>query len=64
MNPKDRLEQVGPQIGAALAQEFQKAINDHSASSDTIRFRCGLEAMSAMLDFFKRQCAEIELPRK
>lgn len=64
MNPKDRLEDVGPQIGAALIQEFQKAINEHSASSDTVRFQCGLQAMSAMLEFFKSQCAEIDLPRK
>jgi hypothetical protein len=64
MNPKDRLEKVGPQIGAALVQEFQKAIDEHSASSDAIRFQCGLQAMSAMLEFFKSQSAGIDLPRK
>ena len=64
MNSKDRLEGVGPHIGAALAKEFQKAIDEHSASTDAVRFQCGLQAMSAMLEFFKSRCAEIDLPRK
>jgi hypothetical protein len=59
----DKLEEVGAQIGASLVKEFQKAINEHSASSDAVRAQCGLEAMSAMLEFFKRQFADIGQPR-
>jgi hypothetical protein len=53
-----QLEQIGAQIGAHLVQEFQKAISEHSASSDAMRIECGLAAMSAMLEFVKLQVAE------
>jgi hypothetical protein len=64
MNSKPQLGEMGAQIGIALVNESQKAIDEHSASSDAMRTQCGLEAMSAMLEFFKRQFAEVAQPRK
>jgi hypothetical protein len=58
------IEEVGAQVGAYLVKEYQKAINEHSASSDAVRIECGLEAMSRMLVFLKRQIAENGHPQK
>jgi hypothetical protein len=58
------IEEVGAQVGAYLVKEYQKAIDEHSASSDAVRVECGLEAMSRMLDFLKRQIAENNQPQR